>query len=64
MSENAETYPDQQIVRRSGQRATIWPAAVAAMLGLTILYVVGFAGSHVIHNAAHDARHSLNFPCH
>jgi cobalt transporter subunit CbtB len=64
MSQNAETHPGQQIVRRSGQRSAMWPAAVAAMLGLTILYVVGFAGSHVIHNAAHDARHSLNFPCH
>jgi cobalt transporter subunit CbtB len=25
---------------------------------------VGFAGSATIHDAAHDARHSLNFPCH
>jgi cobalt transporter subunit CbtB len=64
MPENAETHPGEQIVRRSRQGAAIWPAAVAAMLGLAILYVVGFAGSHVIHNAAHDARHSLNFPCH
>jgi cobalt transporter subunit CbtB len=37
-------------------------AAIA--LGFAILYVVGFAGAHTIHNAAHDTRHSLNFPCH
>ena len=62
MSENAQVT--REIAHRSGHLGAIWPAAVAAMLGLTIIYVVGFAGSHVIHNAAHDARHSLNFPCH
>jgi cobalt transporter subunit CbtB len=36
----------------------------AAALGLAVLYVVGFAGPHAIHEAAHDARHTLNFPCH
>ncbi|MET0745392.1 MAG: CbtB-domain containing protein [Microvirga sp.] len=37
---------------------------LAAVLGL---FVVGFAGfSHIsaVHNAAHDVRHSLAFPCH
>jgi cobalt transporter subunit CbtB len=34
------------------------------MLGLAVLYLAGFAGSHTIHEAAHDARHTLNFPCH
>ncbi len=37
---------------------------LAAFLGL---FVVGFAGfSHIsaVHNAAHDVRHSLAFPCH
>ena len=29
-----------------------------------LLYVVGFAGPQLIHDAAHDTRHSLNFPCH
>jgi cobalt transporter subunit CbtB len=44
--------------------AALWPALAAAALGLAIVYVVGFAGAHTIHEAAHDARHSLNFPCH
>jgi cobalt transporter subunit CbtB len=55
---------DARIVDGSRRLARILPVAVAAILGAAILYVVGFAGSHVIHNAAHDARHSLNFPCH
>jgi cobalt transporter subunit CbtB len=40
------------------------PAILAALLGLFILWGVGFAGPSVIHNAAHDTRHSVYFPCH
>jgi cobalt transporter subunit CbtB len=39
-------------------------ALVAALLGLFILYGVGFANPATLHNAAHDARHSFAFPCH
>lgn len=39
-------------------------AAVAALLGSFLLIGVGFAHSDVIHNAAHDSRHSFAFPCH
>jgi cobalt transporter subunit CbtB len=46
------------------RRTALWPAATAIALGFAILYVVGFAGPAAIHDAAHDARHSLNFPCH
>jgi cobalt transporter subunit CbtB len=46
------------------RRAGIRPLIAAAALGLAVLYLVGFAGSHSIHEAAHDARHTLNFPCH
>lgn len=34
------------------------------VLGLFLLMGVGFAGSTVLHNAAHDTRHSIGFPCH
>lgn len=43
------------------------PAVVgAALLGLTILFAVGFmqGQADVVHNAAHDTRHSFAFPCH
>jgi cobalt transporter subunit CbtB len=39
-------------------------ALVAALLGLFILYGVGFAGPATLHNAAHDTRHAFAFPCH
>jgi cobalt transporter subunit CbtB len=46
------------------RRTGLWPAATAIALGFAVLYLVGFAGPAAIHDAAHDARHSLNFPCH
>jgi len=40
-------------------------AAIAALaLGGVLLFAVGFAQSSNIHNAAHDTRHTLAFPCH
>ncbi len=36
----------------------------AALLGVMVLMVVGFAPIEVIHNATHDTRHSTGFPCH
>lgn len=39
-------------------------AALALLFGIFVLAGVGFAGASVIHNAAHDSRHSFAFPCH
>lgn len=39
-------------------------AGIATLLGIVILYGVGFAAPDRIHNAAHDTRHSINVPCH
>jgi cobalt transporter subunit CbtB len=36
----------------------------AAALGIVILFGVGFAPMDIAHNAAHDTRHSVAFPCH
>jgi cobalt transporter subunit CbtB len=38
--------------------------AAALMLGFVLIYTVGFAASASVHNAAHDTRHGLAFPCH
>lgn len=38
--------------------------SAAVLLGTFIVFAVGFAGSEIIHNAAHDVRHGLTFPCH
>ena len=36
----------------------------AALLGLFIVGGVGFSHIEAVHNAAHDYRHSMSFPCH
>ncbi len=38
--------------------------ALAGLLGLFVVGVSGFAHIEAVHNAAHDVRHSLAFPCH
>ncbi len=37
---------------------------MAGLIGLVILYGAVFVESPVVHNAAHDMRHSQAFPCH
>jgi cobalt transporter subunit CbtB len=44
--------------------ATALPAVLAILLGLLVVGVAGFSPLEVIHNAAHDTRHSNGFPCH
>ncbi len=36
----------------------------AAILGFIIVTAVGLLPMDVVHNAAHDTRHSAAFPCH
>ncbi|WP_108610658.1 CbtB-domain containing protein [Aminobacter sp. MSH1] len=38
--------------------------AMAGFLGLFIVGFVGFSPMDVVHNAGHDYRHSMAFPCH
>jgi cobalt transporter subunit CbtB len=34
------------------------------MFGLGLVFVAGFAEATVLHDAAHDQRHAIAFPCH
>lgn len=36
----------------------------ALLLGVVILYGMGFVQTSAAHNATHDMRHSQGFPCH
>ncbi len=45
--------------------ASVTAQLVAALLlGLVMLYAVGFSEASVAHNAAHDVRHATGRPCH
>lgn len=46
-------------------RLAALPAVIfAALLGTLFVFGAGFAAPEVLHNAAHDVRHSFAFPCH
>jgi cobalt transporter subunit CbtB len=38
--------------------------SLAALLGIFVVGFVGFSHVEAAHNAAHDYRHSMAFPCH
>lgn len=48
----------------SRRMAVVKPAILAIVLGIFILYGVGFAQPQLLHDAAHDTRHAFAFPCH
>jgi cobalt transporter subunit CbtB len=39
-------------------------AMIMFVLGAGLVFLTGFASSTTLHNAAHDSRHSMSFPCH
>jgi cobalt transporter subunit CbtB len=39
-------------------------AIIAFFLGSVLIYGIGFADMDSVHDAAHDSRHALSFPCH
>ena len=40
------------------------PAVFALLFGAFLVLGTGFASPTTLHNAAHDGRHALAFPCH
>ncbi|CAH1681743.1 MAG: CbtB-domain containing protein [Chelatococcus sp.] len=48
-----------------GSRAEVLKVALVAFaMGVALVFVTGFAHPEAVHNAAHDTRHALSFPCH
>jgi cobalt transporter subunit CbtB len=50
--------------RISSRSDTLAGAIFAALLGGFLIWGVGFSHIDIVHNAAHDTRHSVGFPCH
>ena len=40
------------------------PAVLALLFGGFLILGVGFIQPSTLHNAAHDGRHAMSFPCH
>ena len=54
-----------QITNESSLSISATLQIVAAMLiAFIVLYGVGYNEMDIAHNSAHDARHSITFPCH
>jgi cobalt transporter subunit CbtB len=56
------TTTSQSLALSGASRAT--QLAMAALLGIFIVGFLGFSQMEVVHNAGHDYRHSMAFPCH
>lgn len=57
------------VVEQAGQQATakysiMLQTLTACLFGALVLFAVGFMPMDAAHNAAHDTRHTLAFPCH
>ena len=46
----------------ASQRITA--GAICLFLGASLVFLVGMSHISAAHNAAHDTRHSIGFPCH
>lgn len=57
------TLPLLEQAAKTASRRII-AAVTSIALGLSLIFVVGFAPISAVHNAAHDTRHSAEFPCH
>ena len=58
------TSTTQSLTPARADTSTLAALALAFSLGAALVFTIGFAHPELIHNAAHDWRHSMNFPCH
>jgi cobalt transporter subunit CbtB len=61
---NTQTTTTTAGVRSSERSEALVAALVALALGVGLVFTTGFSHPSTIHNAAHDTRHALSFPCH
>ena len=55
---------DQSTTSESAATSTL-PATISAVIvGALFIFAVGFSSMSAAHNAAHDTRHTVAFPCH
>ena len=64
MQEETFGARQQAGLRASARSELLIAAAMAALLGAFLVSGVGFSHIAALHNAAHDTRHSMAFPCH
>jgi len=60
---SSRVISDQAISSKSAVSSAMQTFS-ALTFGVIIVFAVGFMPVDAAHNAAHDTRHSLAFPCH
>ena len=55
------TAPQTDVAGRAG--VVLW-ATFAMAFGAFLVFGAGLANPSALHDAAHDVRHALSFPCH
>jgi cobalt transporter subunit CbtB len=58
----SSTVLTHSATRRRSSRLLVTFGSI--LMGLSLVYFAGFSHLDLIHNAAHDTRHSSGFPCH
>ncbi len=66
MTGHRRRHMNAQATTKTIDRAdlSMMPIAFAAVAGLMLLFASGYAQASVLHDAAHDQRHAMAFPCH
>ena len=62
--ERIEMATVSNVASQAPSRTHLLSLALAGFLGIFIVGLVGFSQMEVAHNAGHDYRHSMAFPCH
>jgi cobalt transporter subunit CbtB len=60
---SSRVFSDQAVSSKSAI-SSVMQTFGALTFGILIIFAVGFMPVDAAHNAAHDTRHSLAFPCH
>ncbi len=63
-SSTVQNNPSTTIHSTAHSQSAVLQVVGAILLGIVMLYGVGFAPMNLAHNAAHDTRHAVAFPCH
>lgn len=61
---STQTTSELNVSQASVVRSILTQSLAALLFGAVVVFAVGFLPMESAHNAAHDTRHALAFPCH
>lgn len=66
MNKQNQTRTDAKVLAAPIEQVQtgVLPIFAAAVVGVLLLGLAGFAQASILHDSAHDTRHAIAFPCH